>query len=148
MTNNNKLDYFFHPESMAVIGASKALNFFWRSLSARPVATGILAVAIASVVVKLLGAVKELAVANYFGVGDVVDAFVIAFLLPSFLINVLSRSFGSAVIPTYIRTRETEGERAASDLFSSLSSAADTALSDPVHSTTDGGNPGLSEKNA
>lgn len=45
--------------------------------------------------VKFVSAAKELVVADYFGTGDVVDAFLFAFLLPSFAINVLSGSFSA-----------------------------------------------------
>lgn len=73
-----------------------------------------------SVLAKLIIAAKELVVAGYFGTGEVVDAFLIAFLLPMFVINVLAGSFSSAMMPAYIRTREDAGMVAARRLFSSV----------------------------
>lgn len=69
---------------------------------------------------KLTVAAKELVVAGYFGTGEVVDAFLIAFLLPMFAINVLVGSFSAAMMPTYIHTRDGAGVVAAQRLFSSV----------------------------
>ena len=63
---------------------------------------------------------KELVVAKWFGRGDALDAFVIAFLLPSFLVNLVAGSMNSALIPTFIQVREKEGGEAAQRLFSSV----------------------------
>jgi len=79
-----------------------------------------LVVAIITLLAKLVGAGKELVVADAFGTGSMLDAFLFAFLFPSFAINVLAGSFNSAVMPTYIRTRDNEGKAAADKLFSSL----------------------------
>lgn len=79
-----------------------------------------LVVAIITLLAKLVGAGKELVVADAFGTGSMLDAFLFAFLLPSFAINVLAGSFNAAVMPTYIRTRDNEGKAAADTLFSSL----------------------------
>lgn len=67
--------------------------------------------------VKVAGVVKELVVAWRFGIGDALDAFLIALLVPSFVINVVAGSFDAALIPTYIRVREQEGITAAQKLF-------------------------------
>ncbi len=71
-------------------------------------------------VVNLAATAKELVVANQFGTGDVLDAFLIAFLLPSFAINVVVGSFNAALIPTFIHVRENEGIEKAQQLFSSV----------------------------
>jgi putative peptidoglycan lipid II flippase len=71
-------------------------------------------------VVNLVATAKELVVANQFGTGDVLDAFLIAFLLPSFAINVVMGSFNAALIPTFIHVRENEGIEKAQQLFSSV----------------------------
>lgn len=63
---------------------------------------------------------KELVVANQFGTSDALDAFLIAFLLPSFTINVIAGSFNASLIPTFIQVREKNGKRAAQRLFSSV----------------------------
>ena len=59
-----------------------------------------------TILVKLVAAVKEIVVAGYFGTAEVIDAFLIAFLLPTFAVNVLAGSFSSAMMPTYIRVRD------------------------------------------
>lgn len=71
-------------------------------------------------VAKLATVARELVVAGYFGTGEVVDAFLIAFLLPMFAINVLAGSFSAAMMPTYIRIRDSSGPAAAYQLFSSV----------------------------
>jgi putative peptidoglycan lipid II flippase len=73
-----------------------------------------------SFVVNLAATAKELVVAKQFGTGDVLDAFLIAFLLPSFAINVVAGSFSAALIPTFIQVRENEGLEKAQQLFSSV----------------------------
>lgn len=70
--------------------------------------------------VKLVAAGKELVIADYFGTGEVVDAFLFAYLLPTFAINVLSGSFSAAMMPCYIQTRDNKGQEEANKLFSSL----------------------------
>jgi putative peptidoglycan lipid II flippase len=82
---------------------------------------------VAAVTVGLVGmlakagiAAKELIVAKMFGRGDDLDAFLIAFLLPSFVVNLLVGALGSAFVPVFIETREKEGAEAAQKLFSSL----------------------------
>lgn len=63
---------------------------------------------------------KELVVAWKFGTKDALDAFLIAFMLPFFVTSVVAASFNAALIPTYIRVREKEGDQAAQKLFSSF----------------------------
>jgi putative peptidoglycan lipid II flippase len=63
---------------------------------------------------------KELVVAWKFGTKDALDAFLIAFLLPFFVTGIVASSFNAALIPTYIRVREKEGNQAAQRLLSSF----------------------------
>lgn len=74
-------------------------------------------VALISVPVKSIATFKEFAVARAFGASDVVDAYLIAFLVPSFFVSILSSSVGAAFIPTYLEVRLREGADAASRLF-------------------------------
>src|SRR5690348_2996201 len=67
---------------------------------------------------------KELAVAYRFGTGDVVDAFLIAFLVPSLIVNVLAGTLTSAFTPVYIEVRETQGSTVAHRLFRSTTAAS------------------------
>jgi len=73
-----------------------------------------------TVVVKLAAAAKEVVVAYQFGTGDELDAFLIAFLLPQFAINLIGGSLNAALIPTYLQVREQEGQGAAQRLLSGV----------------------------
>src|SRR5262249_22522980 len=72
---------------------------------------------------------KEMLVARQFGVGDGLDAFLIAYMLPSFAVNVLAGSLSAALIPTYIQAREEDGKDAAERLFSSVTVCSAALLS-------------------
>jgi len=63
---------------------------------------------------------KELIVAGRFGTGDTLEAFLIAFLIPSLAFNVISNSFSVALIPTYIHVREHDGPASAQRLLSGV----------------------------
>src|ERR1051326_5914751 len=69
--------------------------------------------------VRLAGTLKELIVARCFGRGDEVDAFLIAFLLPSFALTIGMSALGSALVPVFIEVRQKEGSESANQLFSS-----------------------------
>ena len=75
-------------------------------------------VALLTALVKVAAVGKELVVAWRFGTGDALDAFLIALLVPFFIINVIADSFNAALIPTYIRVRDQEGIKVAQRLFS------------------------------
>jgi putative peptidoglycan lipid II flippase len=74
-------------------------------------------VAMGTILVKILAIVKELVVAYQFGTATELDAFLIAYTIPSFLINIIAGTFNSALMPTYIKVREQEGIDAAKKLF-------------------------------
>ena len=63
-----------------------------------------------SVVVKLVALGSTLLIASLFGTGDDIEAYFIAFLLPSFIFQVVSGSFSSAMIPTYVQVAEQQGQ--------------------------------------
>jgi putative peptidoglycan lipid II flippase len=73
-----------------------------------------------TLLVKIISAAKEIAVAQQFGTGYTLDAFLFAYLIPAFAINVLAGSFSASMMPTYIRTRENISTEAANELLSSL----------------------------
>lgn len=87
----------------------------------RKIFTAASIVGFATLIVSLLTFAKEILVARQFGTGDTLEAFLIAFLLPSLAINVFAGSLNSAFIPTYVRVRETEGNKAAQDLLENVS---------------------------
>jgi putative peptidoglycan lipid II flippase len=65
-------------------------------------------------------AAKDVAVAHQFGTSDMLDAFLIAFAVPSFLIIVIAGSFHVALLPIYIEVQENEGRDAAQRVFSNV----------------------------
>ena len=62
--------------------------------------------------VKLAGAAKVIATARYFGAGDTIDAFLTAFLLPSFVADVFAGALTPSVIPALIRSSTNLNESA------------------------------------
>lgn len=90
----------------------------------RRILAALLTVGGLSVVVKVTATAKELAVAYQFGTGDALDAFLIAFLIPSLVINVVAGSLMPAFTPVYIEVRETQGALAARRLFGSATAGS------------------------
>ena len=90
----------------------------------RSIFLAILTIGSVTLFVKLVATGKELYVASLFGVGDALDAFLIAFMLPSFSIAVLGSAFQSAFVPAWVQSRERDGVDAANRLTSNA-----TALS-------------------
>lgn len=62
---------------------------------------------------KLAALLKDSLVAARFGSGAEMDAFLLALVVPSFLINVAAGTLPAALTPTYIAVREQEGDVAA-----------------------------------
>lgn len=85
-------------------------------------------VGILSVCVKLAGWAKLLVVAHRLGVGDDFDAFLIAFLIPSFLAEVAGAPFNASLIPTLVEVRERQGRCEAQRLFSGVAVLAGLIL--------------------
>ncbi len=72
---------------------------------------------LATILVKLVAFGKDLLVADLLGAGDELDAYLIAFLAPSFAVAVLAQSGATALLPVYVRVREQEGPQAARRLL-------------------------------
>ncbi len=70
--------------------------------------------------VKIISMVKESFVAASYGTGDAYDAFIIALLIPTAIVGIISSSLNAALIPTYIEVRERESEAAAERLYASV----------------------------
>src|SRR5947209_2667303 len=68
-----------------------------------------LTIGLVSTVAKVCVAFKDLIVAHTFGRSDALDAFLIAFLLPSFVLNLVMGSLGSALIPVLVEARQKRG---------------------------------------
>jgi len=77
------------------------------------------AVGAASVLVKLVATLKEVAVAGVYGRSDAMDAFLAAALIPNLLVNLIAESMNQALVPTLIRVREREGRESAERLLAS-----------------------------
>ena len=96
----------------------------WRVLRARVTGKGLLSTMLTvgslTLLVKVVAAGKEAVVARQLGVGNALDAFIVAFYLPSLAMSVIATSFNSALIPTYIEVRERAGKAAAQQLFSGV----------------------------
>jgi putative peptidoglycan lipid II flippase len=86
------------------------------------------AVALATVVVKAVTTVKDLAVAHSFGRSDNLDAFLFAFMLPAFALNLIVTAVSIALVPVWMETRQKEGELAAQRLLSSVMLLTGVAL--------------------
>lgn len=93
----------------------------WQAQSVnRRIFSALMTVGVLTALAKIASAGKDVAVAYQFGAGDEFDAFLMAFLIPSFAINLVGGSLNVALIPTYIEVREQEGRSAANRLMSSM----------------------------
>ncbi|MEI6043329.1 MAG: lipid II flippase MurJ [Chloroflexota bacterium] len=70
--------------------------------------------------VKLLALVKDAVLSASYGTSDALDAFLIAYLLPSFIMSLMANSLGATLVPTYIQVREQEGTGPARQLFAEV----------------------------
>ena len=99
---------------------AKALSS-WRSLASgsvnRRIFHAMAVITIATIGVKAAAVVKDMIIAGRFGLGDELDAFLIALVVPTFVTMVLAQTFVGAFMPAYIRVREHEGEAAARRIF-------------------------------
>jgi putative peptidoglycan lipid II flippase len=77
-------------------------------------------VAAFSILTRLAATLKELTIAHAFGRNDALDAFLIAFVLPTFLTSLLMSGLGSALLPTLMETRREHGPEAAQRLLSNI----------------------------
>jgi putative peptidoglycan lipid II flippase len=68
-----------------------------------------------SVLARAAAVLKEMVVARWFGRGDALDAFLISFLLPSFLLMLVTGALSSASVPVILETRASEGKDAANN---------------------------------
>ena len=95
------------------------LKWLRESVSGRILAATVM-IAGTSGVVKLGSLGKEMLVARYLGASDKLDAFYVAFLLPTYFIGIIGGLSFDAFIPTYIEVRAHEGDSAAHDVFANI----------------------------
>lgn len=78
-------------------------------------------VSLATLVSRLLGFLRDMAIAWLFGAGMLADAFFVAFRIPSTLRELLGEgALSAAFIPTFTRTATRQGRQAAWDLASTV----------------------------
>jgi putative peptidoglycan lipid II flippase len=110
----------------------EAINRFWQNLARGSINHQIFAAAIVvtifTILVKLVAFSKESIVAWKFGTNDFVDVFLIAAIVPDFIVNVVAGSLNAALIPTYIKVREQEGNKEAEKLLSGATLCSLTLL--------------------
>ena len=85
-------------------------------------------VGLLTVLSRVAAAAKELVVAHAFGRSDAVDAYLMAFVLPAFLVTLIMAALGSALLPVLAQTRQKEGEAAARKLLGSVVTASTVLL--------------------
>ena len=96
----------------------------WKSSSInRKITSSVLIIAAATLLVRSLTAGREIVVAYHFGTSDAIDAFVIAFVVPSFVFSIVVGSIRSSLIPTFVRISDNDGELAASRMASNVMAA-------------------------
>ena len=95
---------------------------YWRGLATgsvnRRIFSALVVITAATAAVKVAAVVKDIVVAGTFGLGDALDAFLIALAIPSFLSGVVGYSFIGAFVPIYVRVRERQGPQVSYGLFS------------------------------
>jgi len=102
------------------VGAMKQWTQWSNASTNRKIFSAALVIASLTFGAKLVSTAKELAVAASFGTGDAIDAFLVALIVPSLAITVISGSFNAAFIPTYVQVREREGRDSAQRLLSNV----------------------------
>src|SRR6476646_9750095 len=82
-----------------------------------------------TLLVKLAGALKTVAIARYFGRGDLLDAYLMAFVIPSFAGDVLAGAITQSLLPVFFEIRESQGRLQAQQLYSNVLRGALALLS-------------------
>jgi putative peptidoglycan lipid II flippase len=85
-------------------------------------------VSAATLLVKVFASAKEMVVAYRFGTTDALDAYLIAFMIPAFAINVLGGALSVAFVPPFVELREREGREAAQRFLSDTIARAAAVL--------------------
>jgi putative peptidoglycan lipid II flippase len=93
----------------ALTASQKSAN--WRIFRA------LLTVGSFTALAKIGGGAKVIVTARYFGTSDALDAFLIAFVLPSFVADTAAGSLIPSLMPTYIEVRQKQGRETALRLY-------------------------------
>ena len=100
------------------MGSSHGRAISWRVLFQ------MVTVGAATGLVKVAGAAKVVFTARAFGMSSGLDAYLIAFLLPSFVGDTMAGSLISALLPTFVEVRVRDGEELAVRLYRSVLAAS------------------------
>ncbi len=113
-----------HLSALQTLTMLKAQIRQWGSSQVRTFNRGLLSTMLTigglTMLVKIVAAGKETFIARQLGVGDALDAFLVAYSLPALVTSVIAGSFNSALIPTYMQVQEREGNQAAHRLFAGV----------------------------
>ena len=80
----------------------------------------LMSLASAALLIRVMGLVYQIIVTGRFGLGDAMDAYFVAALVPSLVAQLIGGTVEYSVVPVYIRVRSQEGRKRASELFSTL----------------------------
>jgi len=93
----------------------------WASVTpSRQVLHVTLTIGLLTAFTKVFYFVKDLLVAGYFGRSDDLDAFLIAYVMPTFVLNILTAQLGAALIPAIVKMRKEEGAENSNKLLSGI----------------------------
>lgn len=84
------------------------------------IALATLIVMAGTLVVKVAATVKDILIARHFGLGDDLDALLMALVIPIFVTAVFGATFNAGFMPAYVRVRERDGAEAAKRLFANV----------------------------
>jgi putative peptidoglycan lipid II flippase len=102
------------------IKTTRATIASWRNHSLnRKIASAALVIAVFTGFAKIAFFFKEVIVAWHFGTQDALDAFLVAYIVPSFIVNLVAGTLNAALIPAYIQVRQNEGRESAKKLYES-----------------------------
>lgn len=100
----------------------------WWSRLQRGVLGAAATVSAAALIVKATSAMKEIIVAQRFGTTEVLDAYLVALIIPAFAANVLASATTVAFIPAFVEVREKHSREAAQRLLSNTLGLATAML--------------------
>lgn len=102
----------------------KRLSNFWEqfvsSSTNRQILSATITVTLCTVFIKVVAFIKESIVAWKFGTSNELDAFLIAALVPDFIVNIVATPLNAALIPTFMQVREQGDVKASEKLLSSV----------------------------
>jgi putative peptidoglycan lipid II flippase len=79
-----------------------------------------MAISALTIAVKLASAAKVIISGQFFGAGDALDAYLIAFLIPSFLGDICAGALNPALIPALLEMRQRKGSSAAISVYAGV----------------------------